>query len=224
MSPVWFVLLWCPGRIERRLAALEAEGVLARAPSRWQVWMGVLYMWTRVVRRPETIGLATHEPVRATTGAKRLQNRLVRGVAVFRGRVVNPLDQIGLGSSDAHVTRHLLGAYHPGDNALYDLYLLHTTPGAIDALADAVQAVVDGTHPHAEHLRDLCVYEGYHERLLGMVRRWQAEGPPADPSMHPDTTLPGFMGWCAAQPDGLGPVLRAWWAGELTFMPDPTPL
>jgi hypothetical protein len=220
MSPVWYVLLWCPRRVEARLSALERDGVIDRAPNLWQVWMGVLYMWTRVVRRPETIGLSTTEPVRATPGARRLASRVRRVGAVLRARVVNPLDQVGLGSSDAHVVRHLLGAYHPGDNALYDLYLLHVAPGALEGLAERLRTLVAGLDPHGEHLRDLCVYEGYHERLLAQVERWLAEGPPRAPSMHPDTTLPAFLAWCARQPDGPAATARALAAGRMSWMPD----
>jgi hypothetical protein len=218
MSPVWYLLLWCPRRVEARLSALERDGVIDQAPSLWQVWMGVLYMWTRVVRRPETIGVSSDEPVRDTPGARWLSWRVPRLVAVLRARVVNPLDQVGLGSSDRHVVRHLLGAYHPGDNALYDLYLLQ--PRSLEGLRERLRTLVAGLDPHGEHLRDLCVYEGYHERLLEMVERWLAEGPPRSPSTHPDTTLPAFLAWCARQPDGPVATARAVAAGRMSWMPD----
>ncbi|MCB9665753.1 MAG: hypothetical protein H6732_16715 [Alphaproteobacteria bacterium] len=220
MNPAWYVLLWGPRRIERRLAALEAQGLVEQAPSLWQVWLGVLYMWTRVLRRPETIGLSDGAPVRDTPGARRLQHRLPRLVALLRTRSVNPLDQVGLGSSTPHVMRHLLGAYHPGDNALYDLTLLHVEDGALEALRDALVAVLDGRHPQATLLQDLCVYEGYHARLLAMVEAWLEEGPGGVELVHPDTTLRAFMAWCASQPDGPVATLRALGRGTLTLQPD----
>ena len=36
---------------------------------------------------------------------------------------------MGLGSSTEHVIRHLLAAYHPGQNFLYDLQILAVEPG-----------------------------------------------------------------------------------------------
>lgn len=219
----YYLLLWAPGRIQRRLAALEAHGAIDRAPSLYQVWMGVLYMWTRVVLRPSSIGLATDEPVRDTPGARRLRNRLHRLPAILRARAVNPLDQVGLGSSTAHVIRHLTGAYHPGDNALYDLQILDVEPGALDTLRARVAAIVDGTHPDAELLRDLCVYEGYHERLLDMVDRWIEDGADGARIDNPDTTLRAFMQWCAAAPPSPGATWRAVRGGHFSLLPQAAP-
>lgn len=216
---VYHALLWCPGRIQERLQKLEQAGAIDRAPSLYQVWMGVLYMWARVVLRPDSIGLSDDEPVRTTPGAKRLQNRLFRGPAVFRARAVNPLDQVGLGSSTPHIIRHLIGAYHPGDNALYDLQILDVEPGAIEALRERVAAVVDGTDPDSELLRDLCVYEGYHERLLEMVDRWIALGPDGAHITHPDTTLRAFMAWCASAPPSPAATWRAMRSGSFSLLP-----
>lgn len=215
----WYLLLWAPARIERRLAALEAAGVVERAPNLWQVWMGVLYMWTRVVRRPETIGLSDGEPVRDTPGARRLRRRRHRARALFRARAVNPLDQVGLGSSAGHIRRHLLGAYHPGDNFLYDLQILDVEPGEVAALEAEVRAVVEGRHPDATFLRDLVVYEGYHERLLAGVEAWRARDARGEHLDHPDTTLPSFLGWCASMPPGPRETLGAATRGELSWMP-----
>lgn len=216
--PLYYLLLWCPARIQARLERLQAAGVIDRAPSLWQVWMGVLYMWTRVVRRPETIGLSDGEPERQTRRARLLTNRLLRLPAVLRYRVVNPLDQVGLGSSTAHIQRHLVGAYHPGDNYTYDLQILSVEPGALEALRERVEAVVQGTAPDATLQRDLVVYEGYHERLLAELDRWLSDGRASLPD-HPDTTLRAFMAWCCAQPDGPAATVRALRRGELSLMP-----
>ncbi len=218
MNPGWYLLLWAPRRIERRLQGLHARGAIEAVPTLWQVWMGVLYMWARVALRPETIGLSGDEPVRVTPRAKRLENRLFRVPAVLRARSVNPLDQVGLGSSPDHVIRHLLGTYHPGDNALYDLQILDVD-GAMLALREALASVVDGTHPRAEALQDLCVYEGYHARLLQMVDRWLAQGPAGFEITNPDTTLRAFMAWCASQPDGPRATYAAWQEGTFSLLP-----
>jgi hypothetical protein len=132
---------------------------------------------------------------------------------------VNPGDQTGLGSSVTHVIRHLLAAYHPGENLLYDLAILDTEPGALAELRARAAAVVDGSDPNAEALRDLTVYEGYHEKLLASVVRWMDEGRTDQHQVHPDTTLPAFLAWCAAQPATPAATLRAIAAGRQSFVP-----
>lgn len=214
-----YALLWAPNRIAHRLARLEAAGAIDRAPYLFQVWFGVLYMWSRVLTRPETIGLSEATPVRDTPRARRYAHRLWRAPAILRARAVNPLDQVGLGSSTPHILRHLLGAYHPGDNAVYDLQILSVEPGALEHLRDQLQQIVDGTHPHADWLQDLCVYEGYHADLLDRVERWLIDGPQDDDIDHPDTTLRAFMGWCASMPPTPGAAWRALRAGTLRLQP-----
>jgi hypothetical protein len=222
-AAVWYLLLWAPGRVQRRLDALVAKGRIEAAPSLWQVWTGVLYMWWRVAFRSETIGLSDGTRVRDTLRARLLDRRAFRLPALLWERAVNPLDQVGLGSSPEHVIRHLLGAYHPGANALYDLGMLDVDEGALEALRDKLAGVVDGTDPRAAWLRDLVVYEGYHERLLALVDRWLAEGPDALAVDHPDTTLPPFLAWCRRRPDGLAATLAALKEGRFTLAPDAPP-
>jgi hypothetical protein len=215
----YHLLLFAPHRVARRLHALKAAGVIEQEPTLWQVWLGVLYMWARVLRRPETIGLSDGAPCRSTPRARRLAGRGWRFPALLWVRAVNPLDQTGLGSSTEHVIRHLVGAYHPGQNFLYDLQILDVEPGALEALEARVRAVVDGSDPHAAFLRDLVVYEGYHERLLEAVVQWRARGRLGEEVAHPDTTLPAFMRWCAAQPATPVQTARALAAGRLVLRP-----
>lgn len=219
-GPRWYLLLWSPARLDRRLDQLVLDGVIARRPNRWQMWLGVVYMWVRVMKRPETIGLSDGAPVRDTPGARRMDQRIYRIPAILRARAVNPLDQIGVGSSREHVIRHVLGAYHPGDNLLYDLAILDTEPGAVLELRTRAQAIVDGSAPDATALRDLCVYEGYHEKLLATVARWMDEGRSDQHQIHPDTTLPAFLAWCAAQPASPAATAAAWRDGSLVFTPE----
>ncbi len=219
IAPWWYLLLWSPGRIDARLDRLVQDGVIPRRPNRWQTWLGVVYMWVRVVKRPETIGLSDGAPVRDTPGARRMDRRLIRIPAVLRARAINPADQIGLGSSTRHVIRHVLAAYHPGDNLLYDLAILDAEPGALAMLRARAAAIIDGTDPHAESLRDLAVYEGYHEKLLATVETWMDAGRTDQRQVHPDTTLPAFLAWCAAQPATPAQTLRAIAAGRQSFTP-----
>ncbi|HHO51230.1 MAG TPA: hypothetical protein ENK18_10240, partial [Deltaproteobacteria bacterium] len=59
--PIWsYFLLFRPRHIQERLASLDEAGALSGpVPSLWQVFLGVLYMWHRVLFRPQTIGLSS---------------------------------------------------------------------------------------------------------------------------------------------------------------------
>lgn len=219
LAPWWYLLLWAPDRVDARLDKLVADGVLDARPNLWQAWLGVVYTWVRVFKRPETVGLSDGAPVRTTLRARLLDTRLMRLPAALATRSVFPIDQLGLGSSDTQLIRHLVGAYHPGKNLYYDLAILDTNPAAMVALRTRTQAIVDGTAPDAAFLRDLCVYDGYHEKLLAITSAWIDEGRLDREQTHPDTTLPAFMRWCAAQPETPGATLRALLAGQMSFTP-----
>jgi hypothetical protein len=216
MTP-WSWFHFRPRQVERRLAQLVGAGVIAQAPNHWQLSLGVAYMMHRLVTRPETVGVDPQAVPRPTRTWLRVRP-LRFPVLLYKG-AVNPLDHTGLGSSDAHVIRHLVGAFHPGDNFHYDLQLIAHAPGVLEALRTRVLAIVEERSPDAELLRDLVVYEGYHERLLAVTEQWLAEGAPALSHDNPDTTLPAFLGWCAAQPDTPASTLRAAFAGHLSFAP-----
>jgi len=202
----YHLLHFRPRRIEARLDELVAAGVLDRKPTHWQLWMGVLYMWHRAAFRPETIGLSSN-PVRSTRRARLFHKRPLRSPFLFAGRRVNPLDHTGLGSSTEHTIRHLLGAHHDRADFHFDLQLIAHEPGVLQSLRDRLQSIVDETAPDAVFLKDLCVYEGYHEDLLAGVEAWIRGEVPLDHD-DPDATLTGFMGWCAQQPDSLRATLR----------------
>lgn len=208
--PLWsHLLLFRPRRIRARLDALQRAGALrGPRPTLWQVFLGVLYMWHRIVFRPQTIGLSS-AAVRDTPRARALRLRPLRGPLLFLGRRVNPLDHTGLGSSTDHVVRHLLGAHHDRADFVYDLEILASEPGALEALEDRLRAIVSGEAPDAAFLRDLCVYEGYHEALLSTVAAWNRGDPPDLSGADPDATLRAFLAWCAAQPDRPLGSLRA---------------
>lgn len=208
--PLWsYALLFRPRHVQARLEVLHEAGALSGpAPSLWQVFLGTLYMWHRVTFRPQTIGLSS-SPVRDTRRARLLRNRLFRGPLLFTGRRVNPLDHTGLGSSSAHLVRHLIGAHHDRQDYVYDLEILATDPGQMAALEQRLAGIVSGEAPDAAFLRDLCVYEGYHESLLDTVRRWNRGELPDLSTDNPDVTLRAFMAWCARQPPTPGASLRA---------------
>jgi hypothetical protein len=199
----WFarIILVDPAAVEVGLARLRDSGAFADVPNAWQVAVGVLRMWHRVLFRSETIGLSTAR-VRATTRGRLLRNRLARFPFLVAERAIAPLDFSGLISGRERILRHLLGAHHDGDQFVYDLELLRAHPGALEELRARTAAVVDGSDPRAEYLRDLVVFEGYHEALLSAVDRAMVGDfgiPEADVS-NPDISLRAYLAWCAKQP------------------------
>lgn len=195
------VLLVDPEGIARGLERVRAAGLVRVVPNRWQVALGVARMWHRVVFRSETVG-TSHGPTRTTRRARLFAFRPLRFPFLLHEKAVAPLDFSGLLSSEARVLSHLCGAHHDGDQFAYDLELLETFPGALERLERRASAIVDGSDPRAEWLRDLVVFEGYHEELLEAARDalgGQIGRNPAETG-DPDLRLRGYLDWCARQP------------------------
>lgn len=213
----WFLLF--PHAIAENLARVDAAGLVERTPNLWQVQLGVLRMLHRVAFRSDTIGTSAEHPVRSTWRARALQFRLLRGAFLLRERAIAPLDFSGLASPSWRIERHLLGAHHDGDQFVYDLQLLRIHPGVIERVRDEAQSVVDGTHPRAAYLRDLVVFERYHEHLVDACERAlsgtleASEGRASDP----DITFTGYLDWCARQPPSVDETWQLWRGGRFSI-------
>jgi len=208
--------------IDARSVARRLEQVQARhpgAPNLWQLELGVLRMWHRALFRSDTIGTCIDHPVRSTLRARVLEQRWARFPFLMAERAIAPWDMTGLYSSRERIIRHLLGAHHDRQQCAYDFALLEVHPGALDELRTRLLAVVDGTDPRAVYLRDLCVYERYHEELLTSLDAWLAGEPLFSDSeaRDPDVSFAAWLAWCARQPA----TPDAWWqsvrAGEFRF-------
>ncbi|HRI65995.1 MAG TPA: hypothetical protein PK156_17225 [Polyangium sp.] len=209
-----------PERVEWHLEQLHKNGRIDKKPNLWQVTMGIMYMLHRMVFRPATIGI-DDAPVHDTWRARLWSYRPLRFPFLLWQRAIDPLDLTGLSGSMERKHSHLVGAYHPGNNALYDLECMTVDPQAIRALREDVVHIIAGQTSRARLLKDLTVYAGYHERLLGLIDR-ALEGdfaPAVGHENHPDTTLRGFLGWCAAQPASPEATFAAWAQGDLHFGP-----
>lgn len=212
------VLLF-PERIGDNLARVREAGLVPHTPNRWQITLGVLRMWHRVLFRSETIGTCADDPVRPTLRARALEWRPLRAPFLLAERAIAPLDFSGLASSPERVMRHLLGAHHDKNQFAYDLSLLEVQPGRLEELVRRARAVVEGSDPRAGWLRDLVVYERYHERLLESAEHALAHGvqlPDAEAN-DPDISFEGYLRWCAAQPATLEETLEAWRSGQYTI-------
>ena len=210
-----YLILLRPQRVARRLRQLVAAGVIPEAPTVWQVELGVLRMWLRVFFRSETVGTCADHPVRSTWRARLLRWRPLRGPFLWIERAVAPGDHSGLAQPEWRLIRHLLAAHHDRHQFAYDLAILAATPGALVELREATREVIAEESPRARWLRDLVVYEQYHETLLAGVDRALAGQPLLAPDEEddPDIGLDAYMRWCLAQPPTPAATYRAWRAG-----------
>jgi hypothetical protein len=114
-------------------------------------------------------------------------------------RAIAPFDLSGLWSPPERVIRHLLAAHHDGVQFAYDLELLALWPGRLAELRDAVAEIVEHDTPRARWLRDLVVFDGYHEALLDAVDRVMRgeELSSATEANDPDLSLRAYLRWCA---------------------------
>ena len=223
MEPIPFharALLF-PRAIDDSLRRLKSCGALDReeVPNLWQVQLGVLRMWHRILFRSETIGQSSELPVRSTLRARMLQLRPLRFPFLLRERAVHPLDFSGLASSGDRIRRHLLGAHHDGVQFLYDLQLLELHPGMLERVRREAAAIVAGDHPRAHWLRDLTVYQRYHENLLAAVEGFihgslQID---AEQQSDPDISFLAYMRWCARQPKTPRETMHAWRSGRYSI-------
>jgi hypothetical protein len=221
-SPPWhaYLLLLAPRRVEAMRARVQKRLPPGACPSLWQLELGVLRMWWRVLFRSETVGNCSDQPVRQGRRARWLQWKPLRGPVLLWERAIAPWDMTGLLSSQERIIRHLLGAHHDRRQCAYDLALLELRPGALEELERRVAAVVSGADPRAEWLRDLAVYEGYHENLLAVVRAWRRGEPVFEgaEAHDPDVSFGAWLQWCARQPNSP----RSWWAAVRAGRGNPT--
>ena len=214
----WFarVVLRRPLQIQANLDRIAAAGIVERVPNVWQIFVGVLRMWYRIFFDNAGIGTCQTDSVRTTRRARLFEHRAIRlPFLLWEGSVV-PLDLSGLASPPERLMTHLLGTHHDGDAFFYDLRVLACHPGMLEELHRRTLEVVRHDTRRARWLRDLCVYEGYHEHLLAAVERarrgeWRVQA--VSPST--DTSLEAYLDWCAAQPSTPAATRAAWRRGEL---------
>lgn len=219
MTP-WYVraILVHPDPILANLERVRVAARLDPAPTPWQLCLGVLRLWHRVVFRSDTVGTCATGRVRATWRARLLAWRAFRLPALLAERAVTPLDFTGLASPPDQIMRHLIGAHHDHNQFVYDLELLDCY-GQLDALRAEVAALIERDDDRTRWLRDLAVFDGYHEELLAAVERAVAAGPQLteEEARDPDISLVAYLRWCARQPATPRETLRAWRAGTFRF-------
>ena len=212
------VLLVRPRAIEAALDRVAASGKVRPVPSAWQVSLGILRMWHRALFRSDTIGTSS-APKRGTPFARLCAARPLRFPFLVRERAIAPLDFSGLLSGRERVLRHLIAAHHDGSQFAYDLEMLSLSAGALDELVARVARVVSGEDPRSAYLRDLVVFEGYHEALLAAAERARAGdlGLSPEEARDPDISFFGYLAWCVAQPESLRETIAEAVTGRFTL-------
>lgn len=210
-------LLW-PRRIHHNLRRAEAAGLVEGAPNLWQVTLGVLRMWHRMLFRFDSVGTCAQHPARPSLRARILQYRPLRFPFLWAERAVAPTDFSGLASSEERIVRHLLGAHHDANQFAYDLELLSIHPGGLERLLEQAREVAVADTPRARWLRDLTVYERYHEKLVEAVEHAVEHGVrfEGEETDDPDISLSGYLRWCTRQPATPGETLEALRRGRYT--------
>jgi hypothetical protein len=221
MIETWLIrlLLGEPARVLGHLDRMRARGIVDVAPNAWQLCLGVLRLWHRTLFRSETVGTSPGGTVRATWRARLLANRAVRLPCLLAERAVAPFDFTGLRSPPERLIRHLLGAHHDGNQFVFDLEIL-AGHGELEQLRRQVaELLAHADSPRTRWLRDLTVFEGYHESLAAAVDRALAAGPAmtAAEATDPDLSFRAYLRWCARQPATLAATLDAWRAGRFAF-------
>jgi hypothetical protein len=215
------IILLQPRRVLANLEVLRAHPTLP-APSLWQLELVVLRMWHRILFRSDTIGTCAEHRVRPGWRARLLEWRGLRLPFLLWEGSVRPWDLTGLLSTPENLMRHLLGTHHDGEQFVYDLEILALHAGRLDELAGKARGVIERDAKRSRLLRDLCVYEGYHESLLEAVDRARAgdfgEGGPA--AQDPDIRFAALLAWAAEQPETPRDTWRAWRRGEFHLTPE----
>ncbi len=216
-------LLLSPRTVAANLARAERAGVVPRAPTPFQVALGVLRMWHRVLFRSDTIGTCRHHPVRSSWRARLLEHRPIRFPFLLAEKAVAPWDFSGLLSSPERIIAHLLGAHHDAQQFVYDLEILRCHPGALERLHARTQQLIARDDARSRWLRDLVVYERYHENLLAAVERaLHGEDALGDADgADPDISFAAYLRWCARQPPTLAAAWHAWRRGRLSLSSHP---
>ena len=205
------VVLWIDrDEVRRRLSALEARGLVRVRPGRWQLLFGGLDMLRFVI-----------EPAARDYYAQRGISFGFHQLLRVLDDPVSMIDPTGFLSDRDTVIGHVMQVVHL--NPIYDLQLLQALPDGLDELERQLEAMIAGTHPRRGTIGAIVEAPDYHAKLLDYVRRYRRDPatPPlvrqeqtlrADPRFaaaeRTFATLPGFVEYCAALPDGFGALLR----------------
>jgi hypothetical protein len=142
---------------------------------------------------------------------------------LVKEKAIAPLDLTGLASTRERLIRHLLGAHHDGNQFIFDLEILSAHDGAIEELIDRTREIVESDDSRSRWMRDLTVFERYHENLLATAQKVLDEGIQLsdEDRWSADMSFAGYLSWCAQQPATPAETLEALREGRFSFVSDP---
>ena len=199
-----------PKEVDRRLATLEAEGLIRERPTRAQIFFGGLDMLRFVI---EPAARDYYEQVGISFGFHQMLRALDDPVSM--------IDPTGFVSDRETIVGHVMQVVHL--NPVYDLQLIQMFPDGLEDFERQVEEMVNGTHPRQRTISAIIEDPGYHERLLAYVRRFRADPATAPLVREQQTlrddpifaaaertfaTLPGFVDYCAKLPRGALTLAR----------------
>ncbi len=171
VPPIFHVLLHNPELLQQHLRMLHEQGFTTGVPNLWQVYQHWALSVARAFKRGKVPGMDPDAPVRDTPGAQLLQFPAIRFWGLLFEGAINPWDYTGLALTPQRKMKHVMGAYHFDHTFIYDLEVIALYPGALEQLRDQCLEVLNRDTARTRWLRDLTVYEGYHENLLRCVER-----------------------------------------------------
>ncbi len=217
----WFTYptLLFPKRILANLDARIRAGLTPNPPNAWQLSLGVMRMWHRSLFRSETIGTSPNGTIRDNWRARILFYRPARFPFLAKESAIAPFDLTGLASSPQRIIKHLLGAHHDGNQFIFDLELLSAHDGALEELAQQARKIAQGSDARSLWMRDLTVFEGYHEELLAATEKALQNGIDLSPEelLDADMSLAAYLNWCTQQPETPAATWQAIWQGKFSF-------
>jgi len=155
--------------LDRRLARLEALGIVEKRPTLVQLALGsadMLRFWISPAAadyyEAQGIDYAFHQVLR------------------FFDEPSSLADPVGFFSSRDGIIGHLMQVVHA--NPRYDLELLCMHERGVEELEAQLVQMIEGTHPRARSIGAIVEEPDYHERLLAYVRAFRAD-PAATPPL-----------------------------------------
>jgi hypothetical protein len=151
-----------PGRVRGRLERLRELGHIDAVPTLPQLL---------VAGRDQMIVSASEE-TKLFYKSQRIP-WIFHNVRRFISGPATVLDPVGLFAPRDAIVHHVLQTFHR--HPVYDLVLLRSHDGGIEAMEKQAAQIVAGTHPHQRALASLIEDGSYHARLVQEIEAFRAD-------------------------------------------------
>jgi hypothetical protein len=148
--------------LDGRLTRLQELGHVERAPSRLQLVVGSIDMLRFWI-----------SPAAADYYASKRIDYTFHQVLRVLDDPASMVDPTGFSSAREVIIGHLMQVVHA--NPAYDLQLLESHDGGLEALEAELEAMLAGTHPRAASIGAIVEEPDYHARLLAYTQAYRRE-------------------------------------------------